>query len=154
KIIVLFDEASATDLQKLLASKIDACIPLFASPRTLIGTLQLIVGEDDLRVVILNDAIAPPVSISSQVDVGELQDREAPVVPSSAPPLTSVRGALAQEPTGPVARRMVLSKREEQILKALVGGQSNKMIARVCSVTEATVKVHMKSILRKIRVTN
>ena len=45
-------------------------------------------------------------------------------------------------------------EREEQILKALVRGQSNKMIARMCCVTEATVKVHMKSILRKIRVAN
>src|SRR5262249_54004903 len=36
KIIVLFDEASATDLQKLLASQIDVFIPLFASSRTLI----------------------------------------------------------------------------------------------------------------------
>jgi two-component system nitrate/nitrite response regulator NarL len=47
-----------------------------------------------------------------------------------------------------------LSEREEQILKALVRGHSNKMIARMYSVTEATVKVHMKSILRKIRVAN
>ena len=42
-----------------------------------------------------------------------------------------------------------LSEREEQILKALVRGHSNKMIARMYSVTEATVKVHMKSICGK-----
>src|SRR6201981_4169664 len=70
KIIVLFDDASATDLQKLLASQIDACIPLFASPRTLIGTLQLIVCEH-LRVVVLGDAIIPIVAANSQQSVVE-----------------------------------------------------------------------------------
>jgi two-component system nitrate/nitrite response regulator NarL len=47
-----------------------------------------------------------------------------------------------------------LSQREEEILKCVVRGHSNKMIARSCGVTDATIKVHMKSILRKIRVAN
>ena len=42
----------------------------------------------------------------------------------------------------------------EKILDGLVKGHANKVIARTCDITEATVKVHMKSILRKIRVTN
>ena len=45
-----------------------------------------------------------------------------------------------------------LSERKAQIL--LVRGYSNKMIARIHSVSEATVKLHMKAILRKIRVAN
>ena len=47
-----------------------------------------------------------------------------------------------------------LSEREAQILDGLVKGHANKVIARTCDITEATVKVHMKSILRKIRVDN
>jgi two-component system nitrate/nitrite response regulator NarL len=47
-----------------------------------------------------------------------------------------------------------LSTREWQILSGLVKGHANKVIARDCNITEATVKVHMKSILRKIRVDN
>ena len=47
-----------------------------------------------------------------------------------------------------------LSQREEEILKSVVRGHSNKMIARTCGVADATIKVHMKSILRKIRVAN
>jgi hypothetical protein len=38
--------------------------------------------------------------------------------------------------------------------RAVIAAYSNKMIARVHSVTEATIKAHMKSILRKIRVAN
>lgn len=47
-----------------------------------------------------------------------------------------------------------LSEREIQILQRLVAGESNKVIANTLNVTEATVKVHLKSILRKIRVRN
>ena len=47
-----------------------------------------------------------------------------------------------------------LSEREGQILSCLVAGNSNKVIANRLSITEATVKVHMKSLLRKIKVSN
>ena len=47
-----------------------------------------------------------------------------------------------------------LSEREMQILQCLVQGDSNKLIANRLSITEATVKVHMKSLLRKINVSN
>jgi two-component system nitrate/nitrite response regulator NarL len=47
-----------------------------------------------------------------------------------------------------------LSPRELQILRALVNGRSNKAIARELSISEATVKVHLKALLRKVRVNN
>jgi two-component system nitrate/nitrite response regulator NarL len=47
-----------------------------------------------------------------------------------------------------------LSPREREILSHLVDGHSNKGIARILGITEATVKVHLKSLLRKIRVEN
>jgi len=47
-----------------------------------------------------------------------------------------------------------LSTRERSILQYLVRGESNKVIARSVNITEATVKVHVKTILRKIRVHN
>jgi two-component system, NarL family, nitrate/nitrite response regulator NarL len=47
-----------------------------------------------------------------------------------------------------------LSPREVQILRHLMGGCSNKAIARELSISEATVKVHLKALLRKVRVSN
>ncbi len=47
-----------------------------------------------------------------------------------------------------------LSERERQIVDGLIKGQSNKTIARACGITEATVKVHMKAILRKVPCSN
>jgi two-component system nitrate/nitrite response regulator NarL len=47
-----------------------------------------------------------------------------------------------------------LSRREMLILRMLMQGASNKVIARNLVITESTVKVHMKAILRKLRLRN
>jgi two-component system nitrate/nitrite response regulator NarL len=47
-----------------------------------------------------------------------------------------------------------LSRREMLILRMLMQGASNKAIARNLVITESTVKVHMKAILRKLRLQN
>ena len=47
-----------------------------------------------------------------------------------------------------------LSSREGDILQCIVRGDSNKHIARRYDIAEATVKVHVKAILRKIGVQN
>jgi two-component system, NarL family, nitrate/nitrite response regulator NarL len=50
-----------------------------------------------------------------------------------------------------------LSVRETVILRCLMEGDSNKLIARkfdITDITEATVKVHVKAILRKIHAKN
>ena len=47
-----------------------------------------------------------------------------------------------------------LSDRQRTILGCLLEGDSNKTIARKMAIAEATVKVHVKAILRKIRVHN
>jgi two-component system nitrate/nitrite response regulator NarL len=54
----------------------------------------------------------------------------------------------------PPSGEVQLSEREEQILCRLVGGAPNKTIARELDITDATVKVHIKGLLRKLRVSN
>jgi two-component system, NarL family, nitrate/nitrite response regulator NarL len=49
---------------------------------------------------------------------------------------------------------MHLSPRETSILRCLARGASNKLIGREIKISEATVKVHVKAILRKIGVAN
>lgn len=62
----------------------------------------------------------------------------------------------AAPPASPPSRnpRPILSMREQEILRGLVDGHPNKVIARELAITEATVKVHMKALLRKIQTTN
>lgn len=82
-----------------------------------------------LRLVMLGEKVMPP-------DVAALVLRrpEATPTPGRAP-----RG---------------LSAREMQILQGLLRGHSNKMIAIELDITEATVKVHLKSLLRKVGCSN
>jgi two-component system, NarL family, nitrate/nitrite response regulator NarL len=47
-----------------------------------------------------------------------------------------------------------LSSREVEILKRLMEGETNKVIARKLDIAEATIKIHVKSILRKLRAKN
>lgn len=47
-----------------------------------------------------------------------------------------------------------LSDREVDILRSLIDGASNKLIARRFGIAESTVKIHIKGILRKINVQN
>jgi two-component system, NarL family, nitrate/nitrite response regulator NarL len=47
-----------------------------------------------------------------------------------------------------------LSQRETGILRCLMQGEPNKIIARQFDITDATVKVHIKAILQKICVRN
>jgi two-component system nitrate/nitrite response regulator NarL len=52
------------------------------------------------------------------------------------------------------ALRSPLSTREGEILHCLESGAPNKVIARQLDMAEATVKVHIKAVLRKINVSN
>lgn len=50
--------------------------------------------------------------------------------------------------------RRHLTDREEQILQCLLKGYSNKHIARALDISEGTVKVHLKSLMKKISASN
>jgi two-component system, NarL family, nitrate/nitrite response regulator NarL len=152
KIILLYEYLSPVDFQKLLMSEINGCVPLFASPDTLVGTLDMIVTKD-VRAIIIGDAKRPAIqpaphegSHQPEIRIDKLRsdgaDHEDLLVSIDAmnvPPLRNHPG---------------LSERDVQILDGLVKGYPNKVIARRCAITEATIKVHMKSILRKIRIDN
>lgn len=52
------------------------------------------------------------------------------------------------------ARFDKLSKREQHVLELLAGGMTNKEIARAVDLQEATIKIHVKNIYRKMGVNN
>lgn len=47
-----------------------------------------------------------------------------------------------------------LTRREKQILKCIAAGLSNKMISKELNIAEATVKVHIKNIFKKLELTS
>lgn len=58
------------------------------------------------------------------------------------------------KPTTASADLEGLSEREVQILRCLLNGHPNKVIAKKLNITEATVKVHLKGVLKKINAAN
>ena len=62
----------------------------------------------------------------------------------------ALAGALRDEARGERRDVRDLTDRELAVLKCLAGGQSNKVIARNLSITEGTVKVHVKHLLKKL----
>jgi two-component system nitrate/nitrite response regulator NarL len=60
----------------------------------------------------------------------------------------------AADSGGAPARVGALSGREVEILRALASGQSNKLIARNLDISEATVKLYVKRLLRKAHARN
>jgi two-component system nitrate/nitrite response regulator NarL len=175
KIVLLFEHASPDDFQKLLASEIDGCVPLFVSQDMLIKTLDLILLED-ARIIVVAGArrsSIQPAMITDQsrserkkLDGHQSSGAESDPLPNgiavldtqhrkngiSAPGLHDDNNG--KLPVNQTRNLPKLSEREAQILDSLVKGHANKVIARTCSITEATVKVHLKSILRKIQVAN
>lgn len=65
--------------------------------------------------------------------------------------LSGMRKQAAAEPENPLAD---LSRREEDILRLVAQGKSNKEVGRLLSLQEKTVKHYMTSILTKLQVRN
>ena len=59
------------------------------------------------------------------------------------------QGKVSDTPDSPFAD---LTPRETEILKLLAEGQSNKVIARNLGISDGTVKLHVKAILRKLNI--
>jgi two-component system nitrate/nitrite response regulator NarL len=94
-----------------------------------------------------------------------LKDMEPDELVSALREIVNGKSIVAQELTDVLARMVQgtytsdketpfseLTPREREILCLLAEGQSNKMIARNLGISDGTVKLHVKSILRKLNV--
>jgi two-component system nitrate/nitrite response regulator NarL len=115
------------DPQRVLALSPDACICNLGSRDALIKVLEL--AYLDERVFVFAKSIATTVA---------------------DPP----RGSQSDKPSRLGMNGHGLSPRESQVLACLAQGNSNKAIARLHHLSEATVKVHLKAILRKTKLHN
>jgi two-component system nitrate/nitrite response regulator NarL len=98
-----------------------------------------------IELMMMGETIFPPAFLSSVlVAEGDHRGAAPPPVRDNQAILVAAEHAIAPQ----------LSPREKSILQCLIEGDSNKCIARKIDIAEATVKVHVKAILRKIRVQN
>ena len=96
-----------------------------------------------LDLVMLGVTILPAALMRLVGEDHEMDSEDDPAVPA----------AQTEVPTFDHMPRK-LSQQETRILRCLMQGEPNKIIARQFDITEATVKVHIKAILRKICVRN
>ena len=127
KLVMLTDVLDGSQLSASLAAGVDGYLMKEISCEALLQSLQL---------VMLGEKVFP-------TDLAALLVNGTPT-----PPRTGKR-VLTEEVKG-----RGLSERELQILQCLAQGDSNKTIANRLDITEATVKVHVKSLLRKIQANN
>jgi two-component system, NarL family, nitrate/nitrite response regulator NarL len=107
-----------------------------------------------LELAILGDTTILPSSILSVIHNGTERSGAA-AGESPVDDIESSQDEIAAEPIGHQNGFIPqLSDREACVLRCLLMGNANKIIARTFNITEAAVKVHVASILRKLRVHN
>ena len=130
RIVALADQFELGFVQTAHEAGVKGFCLTASSPEVLINSLEL---------VMLGESILPFEVIRSIMDRTP-QDQ----------PLQERAG----EPKLPDLKECKLSAREAEILGCLTKGEANKVIARKLDITEATIKVHVKAILRKIGASN
>jgi two-component system, NarL family, nitrate/nitrite response regulator NarL len=142
-IVAMADESNPRSLATALENGANAALFSSVSPGALVSTLHAL-AEGKL---ILIDARLWSREMQTRAEEAPsplLQDRASPPLQNEVP------WDVAEEPHA----LKQLSSRELAILKRIVQGESNKHIARFFSITEPTVKAHVKAILRKIGANN
>jgi two-component system nitrate/nitrite response regulator NarL len=169
KCAIVADQFSLEDILRALQAGVDAVLSMDASLATILSSLKL---------VLMGQQVFPTLPLHLLVLQGKSAEDHARPSPhatdtnqalpadgmSSTPAPSSHRRDLSHDDAGPSAPAaaggedligpLVLSDREKQILRCLVNGLPNKVIARELGIAETTVKVHVKSVLRKIRASN
>jgi two-component system, NarL family, nitrate/nitrite response regulator NarL len=141
RVAVLADHAQAVDIVSAFHAGANAFFIKVAHCDAFIKSLEL---------VMLGETILPMEILSTILDRAD-DDEHDHEKNSVARPVKNTIGELSQPQSRYTPR---LSVRQRCILNCLIEGHSNKVIARKIDIAEATVKVHIKSILRKIGVRN
>ncbi|MFD2058404.1 LuxR C-terminal-related transcriptional regulator [Mesorhizobium calcicola] len=135
-VVALADHCLSSDIVSAFRAGADAYLTKVAAPDTFIKALEL---------VMLGQAVLPVENSIFIRDIGNELKYES---------MTNDLKRIDVKVDNMEQELSILSNREKCILRCLIEGESNKTIAREIRIAEATVKVHVKAILRKIRVRN
>jgi two-component system nitrate/nitrite response regulator NarL len=134
KVVLVAETGEGIDPQRLLALPADGCIFNLGTRDALIKVLELTLLEQ--RVFVFPKSI----TTNATEDI-EFTD-------------SATSDSQSDDPSRLASNGHGLSPRERQVIASLAQGNSNKAIARLHHLSEATVKVHLKSILRKTNARN
>ena len=94
------------------------------------------------------EPVVSPELMGKLVAAFQAQGAPSAASPAPAPEVAEASGSAASGSGTP------LSPREEEVLREIARGMSNKEIARVLDIAETTVKIHVQHILRKLGLTS
>ena len=170
RFVLLLDEEKQTALPETLMPLLAAVLPKEMAPDALKHFLEIVSLGQPLFVRVSNHWGSGPGSLMPEIcrtqptqrELHNVSEQDAPngvPVPFSAthvpPELTDDKGPLLQVSMSLVGDyEFELSKRQKEILQCLKQGASNKVIARQLQLAEATVKIHIRSLLKKLRLSN
>jgi two-component system nitrate/nitrite response regulator NarL len=123
-IVALADDVDSAYVDRALAAGVRGLLPKCISTDALKLSLQSMASAENVAIIPFNSA----------------RDRQG----SSA----------TRSPIGASSLPIPLSSREAEILERLVMGAPNKVIARELNIAEATIKAHIKALMRKLNVSN
>lgn len=132
RIVALADQFDLSFVQSAHEAGVTGFCLTASGPEVLIKSLEL---------VMLGESVLPVAILRSVMDAAP-QKEEQPL-----------QDYTAEQRLADLKSRK-LSTREAEILGCLTKGEPNKVIARKLDITEATIKVHVKAILRKLGATN
>lgn len=124
RIVLLTSECDLDSISRAIAAGVDGYLTNTIPCEPLVGALKL---------VLMGEKVVPTQIVNALIDNH---------------PQPRAGGAAAAN------LDVNLSDREKVILQRLVCGEANKLISRRLAISEATVKVHVKAILRKLHVLN
>jgi two-component system, NarL family, nitrate/nitrite response regulator NarL len=133
RIMVLADQLDLDPMLLHPVAQVDGICSKTAEPAVVVKSLELILAGGSIL------PFAMIRSLLNRMDNGS--------DPSRGDTSTTMTEAYEPKAHG-------LSRREGEILRCLMEGAPNKLIARQFGLTEATVKVHVKAILRKTGMKN
>ena len=129
RIVLLTVSEDADDLQAALQSGAHAY---------LLKTIEGDVLTDAIHRVLRGEPVISPELVGKLLSAVQAQGRAS--------------GAAAQQPAADAGPS--LSPREQEVLRQIARGASNKEIARTLDIAETTVKIHVQHILRKLGVSS
>jgi two-component system, NarL family, nitrate/nitrite response regulator NarL len=136
KIVLVVEASEPIDLHSILALAPDGCILNPRSRQILVKALELTFMDQQIFVL----AQSMPTKIKENNNI-HTQEHSGNSLSCDSHRVID-------------AKTVRLSQRERQVLICLAQGKSNKVISRLCGIAEATVKAHLKAILRKTNAHN
>jgi DNA-binding NarL/FixJ family response regulator len=156
-VAVLVDDTSPDCVRDLVETGVLGVIPRSTDPRLIVRALELVLlGGHYIPPGAL--AIVSPALPSAQTPPPDPSDEVAAALAEAMTPSLSDDVPRRLELVPAPARRIRfaggLSPRQEQIMRCVHMGSTNKMIARALGISEGTVKIHLASIFQQLGAPN